>query len=722
MPSPEPNACLVRRNTFVAGGIIVLAALAAYYHSFSGPFVFDDLFAIRDNPTIEHLGSALSPSPEGTMAGRPLLNLTFALNYTLSGMDVGSYHVVNLLIHALAGLTLFGIVRRTLLRQGYGGQALASRPATRGSEISNLRFEISEATTLALAVAVIWVVHPLQTEAVTYISERAESLMGLFYLLTVYCFIRGIENGRSGFKPDTSGINPDLQLERGELISSRLWLGASVLACLLGVMCKETIVTAPVMVLFYDRTFVAGSFRASWQRRWRYYLGLAGMWLLLFARLRFGFQGQSIGFDLGVTWWNYVLTSCRSILLYLKLAIWPHPLILDYGTQVIHQTAEGLPYMLVLAVLVIGTAIAFWRWPAVGFVGAWFFVILAPTSSVIPIAGQPTAEHRMYLSLAAVVLLLVLGLYHLMGRRSLILLTALAVGLGLLSARRNEDYRSAISICQDTIAKCPENARVYCGLGDALADLGQEEDAITAYENALRLSPDFADAHANLGAILMDIPGRLPEAVDQFRLAIQSKPDHAKAHFYLGIALSNTPGRLADGIAEFQEALKIKPDSADINYALGFSLLKIPGQSLAAIPHFEAAIRIKPDMAEAHYGLAIALLDVPDRLPEAITEFEETLRLNPDFAVVHYNLATALMHMPGRLPEAISEFETAVRINPNYANAHTSLGVALSRAGRWPEAIAQFEAAIKIDPNSPGAREDLKAAQQTLSPSETGQK
>ncbi len=702
-PSSEPNTCLVRRRTFLAGGIIVLAALATYCHSFTGPFVFDDLFAIRDNPTIEHLGSALSPSPEGTMAGRPLLNLTFALNYALSGMDVWSYHAVNLLIHALAGLVLFGVVRRTLLKCGRG--------------------EGTPPTVLALSVAVIWVVHPLQTEAVTYISERAESLMGLFYLLTLYCFVRSTDE--TGERQQARGERPEKETQYPQVIrplASSLWSLASVFACLLGALCKETIVTAPVMVLFYDRTFVAGSFRESWQRRWRYYLGLASMWLLLFARLRFGFQGQSIGFDLGVTWWNYALTSCRSILLYLKLAVWPHPLILDYGTQVIHQAADGLPYVLVLAVLVIGTAIAFWRWPAVGFVGAWFFVILAPTSSIIPIAGQPIAEHRMYLSLAAVIIFVVLGLYHLMGRRSLILFAALAVGLGLLSARRNEDYRSALSICQDTIAKCPENARVYCGLGDALADLGQEEEAITAYKNALRLSPNFADAHANLGAILMDIPGRLPEAMDQFRLAIQSKPDHVKVHFYLGIALSNTPGRLADGIAEFQEALRINPDSADINYALGFSLLKIPGQSLRAIPRFEAAIKIKPDMAEAHYGLGIALLDFPDRLSEAIAEFEETLRLNPDFAVVHYNLATALMQMPGRLPEAISEFEAAVRINPNYANAHTNLGVALSRAGRWPEAIAQFEAAIKIDPNSPGVREDLKAAQQTMSQSETGQK
>jgi tetratricopeptide (TPR) repeat protein len=719
-PSPAPNAHLVRWGTFLAGGIIVLAALGAYYHSFTGPFIFDDHYAIIDNPTITQLGSALSPPPEGTMVGRPLLNLTFALNYALSGMDVWSYHAVNLLIHALAGLTLFGIVRRTL----------ASRLAARRSQISDFKSKIVEGpataqseilgctppTVLALAVAVIWVVHPLQTEAVTYVSQRAESLMGLFYLLTLYCFVRSTDE--TGERQQARGERPEKETPYPQVIrplASSLWSLASILACLLGVLTKETIVTAPVMILLYDRTFVAGSFRESLQRRWRYYLGLAGTWVLLFTRLRLGFQGQSIGFDLGVTWWNYALTSCRSILLYLKLAIWPHPLILDYGTHVIHQAAEGLPYVLVLAALVTAVAIAFWRWPALGFVGAWFLVILAPTSSIIPVAGQPTAEHRVYLSLAAVILLVVLGLYSLIGRRSLILFAALAVGLGLLSVRRNEDYRSALAICQDTIAKCPGNARVYCGLGDALADLGQAEDSIAAYENALRISPDFADAHANLGAIFMDIPGRLPEAIDQFRLAIQSKPDHVKAHFYLGIAWSNTPGRLADGIAEFQEALRINPDSADINYALGDSLLKMPGQLPDAIAHLEAALRIKPDMAEAHYGLGMALLDIPGRLPDAIAELETTLRLNPDFAVVHYNLATALMQTPGRLPEAISEFEAAVRINPGYANAHASLGVALARAGRWPEAAAQFEAAIKIDPDTPGARENLEAAQQAMS-------
>ena len=267
----------------------------------------------------------------------------------------------------MAGLTLLGLVRRTLqrpvLQERFGASALP----------------------LALAVAVLWTVHPLQTESVTYITQRYESLMGLFYLLTLYCFVRSVESA-----------------------APARWQVLSIGAGLLGVLSKEMIVTAPVMVLLYDRTFVAGSFLEAWRRRWRYYLGLASLWVLLVPLLA-GVHQRSAGFELGVTWWRYALTSCRSVALYLKLAVWPHPLVLDYGPDIVQHAGEVLPYLLVLAVLVAGTLVALWRRPVLGFAGAWVFVILAPTSSVVPLAGQPTAEHRMYLPLAAMIGLGVVG-------------------------------------------------------------------------------------------------------------------------------------------------------------------------------------------------------------------------------------------------------------------------------------------------------------------------
>jgi hypothetical protein len=470
-PLPEPNSFLVRWSTFGAGGIIVLAALAAYHNSFSGPFILDDQIAVTDNQTIRHFWSALSPPLAATTGGRPLLNLTFALNYALGGMKVEGYHAFNLIVHILAGLILFGVVR----------QALASRLAARRSQISDLRSEMLEPTWLALAIAAIWVVHPLQTETVTYVSQRAESLMGLFYLLTLYCFVRGTERRRqdSGARYQVSE-DPKTGSQLSAL-NSGLWGSASILACLLGVMCKEIIITAPVMVFLYDRTFVARSFREAWRQRWRYYLGLAGTWLPL-VYLMAGLHQRHVGFDQGVAWWSYALTSCRSVVLYLKLALWPHPLVLYYGTDLIQHPTGALPYALILAALLAGVVIALRYRPAIGFAGAWFFVILAPTSSVIPVALQPMGEHRMYLPLAAVIGLAVLGLYAWMGRRSLIVFAAAAVGLGWLTVQRNKDYRSELAIWNDTVAKRPENAR----------------------------------ARSNLGTLLQDLPGRLPDAIAEY--------------------------------------------------------------------------------------------------------------------------------------------------------------------------------------------------------------
>jgi tetratricopeptide (TPR) repeat protein len=719
----------------LASGIIVLAALAAYHNSFSGPSILDDRLAIADNPSIRHFWSALSPPPDASTGGRPLLNLTFALNYALGRMDVWGYHAFNLLIHTLAGLTLFGIVRRTLASRlatrGFQISNLKSKivesPATAQSEISNLRFEMPQATLLALAVAVIWVVHPLQTEAVTYISQRAESLMGLFYLLTLYYFVRGVEVEKSRVQSPESRGERHSRAESRELrvesehsvfrpLASSLWSLASICCCFLGVMSKEVIVTAPVMVLLYDRTFVAGSFREAWRQRWRYYLGLAATWLLL-ARLMTGLTQRGVGFDHTVKWWNYALTSCRSVMLYLKLAIWPHPLVFDYGTNniVVQHAIEIAPYALLLAGLLVGTAIALWRWPVVGFAGAWLFLILAPTSSVVPVALSPMAEHRMYLSLASVVALVVLGLYRLMGRRSLILFAAVAGGLGWLSVRRNEDYRSEVAMLSDTAAKCPDNERVHYNYGLALSHIaGRERDAIAEYQAALRIDPDYVDAHNNLGNALSQISGRLPDAIAEYQAALRVNPDSAEAHNNLGNALSQIPGRLPDAMAEYQAALRINPDYADAHYDLGKSLSQIPGRLPDAMAEYRATLRIDPDYAAAHNNMGNSLLQIPGRLPDAIAEYQAALRIDPDYADAHYNLGVSLSQIPGRSPDAMAEYQAALRINPDDADAHYNLGrLLMNIPGRNQDAISHLEAALRIRPDFVQAREILNQLQKS---------
>ena len=660
----------------------MLAALAAYHNSFSGPFIFDDPEAISSNPTIKHLAGALSPPPAGTTGGRPMLNLTFALNYAWGGLKVWDYHAVNLLIHALAGLTLMGIVRRTLLRPGLG------------ERLGTL------ALPLALATAAIWAVHPLQTEAVTYLSERAESLMGLFYLLTLYCFVRGAECEEGKQRPKAGG-NP----------AYALWLLASVFSCLLGAMSKEMIVTAPVMVFFYDRTFAAGSFRAAWGRRWLYYLGLAATWLLL-AHLMAGLRQRGAGFGEGVTWWTYGLTSCRSVALYLKLAFWPHPLALDYGPNMVHHAGEILPQALILAALAAAVAVAFWRWPAAGFAGTWFFVVLSPASSVVPVTGQPTAEHRMYLALAPVILLAVLGLHALIGKRSFILFTSFAAGLAWLSATRNEDYRSAEIIWRDTIAKCPDNARALNNLGYVLSFLpGRLPEAVAAYEAALGLRPDYAEAHSNLGVALTSMPDRWREAIAECQAAVRLDPDSARSHNNLGNALVRAPGHLPEAIAECETAVRLDPDYAIAHNNLGAAFSRIPGRLPEAIGQYETAVRLDPDYAEAHDNLGMALAQTPGRLPEAVAQYRAALQINPGYARAHDNLGMALARMPGRLSEAIAEYETAVQLDPSVAVAHSNLGKALAQTpGRLPEAIDQYRAALQIDPDDAETHYDLANA------------
>jgi len=693
LPSAEPNIFLARWGVFLASGFIVLSALVAFHNSFSGSFIAEDQSAIQDNLSIRHWGSAFSPPPDSTIGGRPLLNLTFALNYALGGMDVRGYHAFNLLIHALAGLTLFGVVRRTLLECGRG--ALTPRATQmRGEGTPPTISTKGSPTVLALAIAVIWVVHPLQTEAVTFISQRAESLMGFFYLLTLYCFIRGVERSQeSGIRhqapeirdqekefktqaalPLSSGLTPlASRLPVRRSLASNLWPLASILACLLGALSKEIIVTAPVMVLLYDRTFAAGSFREAWRLRWRYYLGLACTWVLL-ARLLIDVNKRSVGFGQGVTWWNYALTSCRSAVLYLKLAVWPHPLVFDYGSDniVVQHVAEIVPYALVLAVLLGGTAIALWRRPVAGFAGAWIFLILAPTTSIVPVVLSPTAEHRMYLSLAAIIALVVLGLHALMGRRSLVICAAAAVGLGWLSARRNEDYRSELTIYGDTVAKCPNNER----------------------------------AHTNLGRALMNMPGGLSEAMAEYQTALKLDPNEEIAHYDYGIALASMPNQLEHEISEYETAVRLAPNHVDAHINLGVALRKA-GRIAEAIDQLEQALRLEPDNAKAHNDLGICLVLVPGRLQDAIVEYQEALKFNPEYLQAYNNLGTALARMPGRLAEAIPEYEAALKIEPNSVAVQFNLALALAKLGRESEAIGYLGKALKSNPDYEPARQLL---------------
>ncbi|HVT93800.1 MAG TPA: tetratricopeptide repeat protein [Bryobacteraceae bacterium] len=649
--------------------LLVLAVGAAYHNSLAGPFILDDETSIAQNPTIRDWRTALLPPHDGsasggrTVSGRPLVNLSFALNYAAGNFAVHGYHVANLLIHLSATLVLFGVVRRTLLQPAfaarYGGKA----------------------TPLAFVVALLWALHPLQTGAVDYIVQRAESLMALCYLLTLYAFIRGVEQSKS-----------------------RLWPILTVIACLSGMATKEVMVSAPLMVLLYDRTFVTGSFAQAWGARRRLYVALGGTWLVL-AGLVLGSstRGGTAGFGIGIRGWDYALTQFPAIAHYLRLAVWPSPLVLDYGGSL---ASPGALRVAAAAILIFGllawTAVGLCRRSAAGFLGSWFFAILAPSSSIIPLADT-MFEHRMYLPLAAVIALAALALERLLEKRAVIALAVLAAGFGLLTAHRNEDYRSVISIWRDTVAKRPDNARAHNVLGTVLLMQGRAAEAVTELGQALQLKPNDALAHNNLGVALVQL-GRVDEALVHYADAVRLDPRDGEFSHNFGDALL-LAGRMEEAETQYAQALRSRPDYADAqNNNLGGALLQ-RGQTARAIALFEAALRARPEFAEAHSNLGNALAQT-GRLAEAISHYEAALRLQPNDAETHFNLGNALFQS-NRLKDAMVHYDAALRSKPDFAEAHANLGSALLQTGRREEAIRQYRAALRIDPGLADARENL---------------
>ena len=584
--------------------MLILAAIVVYSDSFHGPFIFDD-------STVIEQATARHPWPVWhTLIGpRPVVQATLALNYLIGGSDVTGYHVVNLCIHILAALALFGVVRRTLTLPSLGGPFDATQGRPEPGRTGG-RFDERTAASLAFCAALLWAVHPLQTQAVTYVIQRMESLMGLFYLLTLYCFIR-------------SESSP----------MPRAWHAAAVAACALGMGSKEVMVSASPIVLLYDRSFIAGSFREALRRRRGLYIALAATWLILVRSgiEAFGPHAISAGFQLqAVTPFQYARSEPGVILHYLALAFWPAGLCLDYGWPVANGFGQIAPGAIVIGGLLAATIWALVRRPKWGFLGAWFFLILAPTSSIMPIKDL-AFEHRMYLPLAAVVLVVILAAY-LAGQRlagagegpkvagqllAAILILSAAIALGYATFLRNKDYSTALAIWSDTARKAPLNARALNNLGWELRNAGDYTGALDCLNRAIKLRPKYADAYNNRAYTYVSLK-QFDKALDDCNKAIEFKSDFAAPYNNRG-NLYNLLGDTEKALADLDRAIELKPDYYEAYNNRGL-VCATAGRYQEALKDFSKAIEIKPDgptpyrsRAFAHYDLkeyAKALADV----------------------------------------------------------------------------------------------------------------
>ena len=583
----------IRRHLTICGWLgacVALLLVAAYANSLDTAFVFDDEPAIVENSSIRSLrplGPVLVYEAEGgrTHDGRPLLNLSLAITYALSGLAPMGFRLGNLAIHLANSLLFFDVARRVFAAGG------SRWPA--GWQLG-----------IAGSLAIVWSLHPLHTNVITYTIQRAESLAALWILAAIDAAI--------------------VALVQGSLPAAAI----SILAALLGALSKETSAAILPVVAAFDWAYCRD--RAGLRSvRLLIYPGLAVNWLLIAATmLTLGGREASAGIGT-MSSLDYLLTQCRGIWLYLGLLIWPSPLVLDYGDVPDANLFDVWPFAVATAGLVVGIITGFILRPRLFFLPLAAMLLVAPSSSVIPIATQVLAEHRVYLASAFVLASFAAWGLSLLsppaGRRGVLLMALAGVtACGCLLAAevsriraRNRDFASAEALWRQNVRDCPGNVRGRVNLAAALIRQGRLDEAEPLVRQALAARPTDDQSWINLGRIHAERRDNA-EAVQAFTEALRSKPARVEARINRALVLSRD-GLFAEALADLDAAIKARPDLAKGWLARGVVRMR-QGRPEAAIADLETAIHLDPENPASRANLAAAtelLLNKPENVSRA---------------------------------------------------------------------------------------------------------
>ncbi|MBA4015789.1 MAG: hypothetical protein C0483_01235 [Pirellula sp.] len=555
---------------------LVLLVLSAFANSFYGVPVWDDIEEITRN---EHLHEWWPPWQAMTggkiLPPRPLPYWTFAVDYNLWGPSGPGWHLMNVGVHLLSALFLFGIVRRALLtprlEPRYGNAAVG----------------------LAFFTAALWAVHPLQTQAVTYIYQRMESMAGMFCLASLYCFQRAAA-------------------EPGE----RRWGILSAVAAAAGMLCKESAVAVMPVIFLYDRCLLNDSFGQTISGRWAYYVGLALGCVPMFVFFAVNSARYSeLRYPDTEGPWSYPLSQPGVILRYLRLCFWPTGQCLDYKWKPAASFVEiAVPAALLIIPLVVALR-AYSRRPALSWFIIAFYLLLGPTSSFLAVSDL-AMEHRMYLPSAVVVGAVVLGVYELllraddvkMSRRAMVAGVGLCIvaGLAVGTHLRNRVYYSRIAMWSDVVAKAPHNARAFGNLASAYHRAEDYTAAMHAGKRALELNDNSRLVHLIYGSVTLR-HGDRDTAVWHLAKALEMDPNDSMACVNLGVALRPSDPERARSL--FQHALDVDGACVEALYNLANDKAR-RGDFLGAKLQFEQAIALAPDDTRLQAGLATVLDDL----------------------------------------------------------------------------------------------------------------
>jgi len=711
-----PRAPAARHWPLALGLLVATLTVLVFLPCLRNGFVnWDDDFNILNNPDFRGLGwTQLKWMFTTFYLGpyQPLSWLTLGADYALWGLDPFGYHLTNLLLHGANAAVFFAVALAVLRRLTPEPETNDWRPPL-AAAFASLAFSL----------------HPLRVESVAWVTERRDVLSGLFYLLSVWSYLRG--------------------LSRAGWAERHAW-ALAFFACAL--MSKAIVISLPLVLIALDfyplrrlplepgRWFQAQA-RPVWTEKIPYML-------LALAAGAFGFIAQrEVGATLSLQDWGLmprISQAFYGLIFYLPKTLWPT------GLYALYEAPQPIliwkwPYWACAGSVIAITGATVWtwrRWPAGLVLWVFYGVSLAPVLGLVKLGQAATADRYTYLAclgwaLAAGAVLLRGLRCGRTGRSASIVLAALICGvLGFLSARQIAVWRNSESLWSNALRHNPKHiyaannlgtalleqgrtdeaiaqlliairnhpvsAYAFYNLGNALAKKGVTDKAMAAYREALRWDGSYFQAHNNLAALLAS-QGQISEAEKHFRDAIRLRPAMAHAHLGLADILRDT-GRTAEAISEYEQALLISPGLTEARNGLGIAWAR-QGRLPEAAASFRAAVAAQPADLGARVNLAAVLSDM-GREDEAVAQFQAALRIDPSCAAAHNGWGTALARR-GRIDEAIARYREALRLDPRLAEAHNNLGTMLLNQGRSEQAVSQYREALALRPDYPEAHFNL---------------
>lgn len=682
-----------RAYPYVSVAAILLAGFVAYSDSFDCSFHFDDETSILYNQAIRNpwdWKAIWSSTPT-----RFLTYWTFALNRSIGGLDVFGYHLVNVALHLGTSLLVWWLSLLT-----FRSPSIKNSPIARHSRV------------IALFAGLLFVVHPVQTQAVTYIAQRAASLATLFFTgtLALYCKARLVD-----------------QDQDGRIRALWFYAGAGCTA-IVGFLTKEIIVTLPFAALLYEFSF----FRSAGKIRWKFLGGI----FLLFAVVLGALVAKGViplADTEGISRIAYLMTEFKVLLIYAKLLVVPLGQNLDHDVAIsssFFDSSTAIGFLAAVALLLAGVRL-FKNHRLLSFGVFWFLLTLIPESSVFPIRDV-IYEHRLYLPMVGCSILLAALPFSLnrwiSTRFALSVLFLVVVGFGYLTFERNKVWKDDWRLWNDVIQKSPNKARGYNNRGVAFLQAGAVDRALADFDIALRLDAEHGPAYNNRGNAFL-LLGQYDKAIADYDKALQvgltNTADLTRLYYNRSIAYQGK-GDNALALKDLNRALEYDPYYAEPFYNRAI-VRTSQGDYRGALEDYNHLLALKPSNVEAlnNRGVVYKMLG---EFPKAIEDFDRAIQLQPTFAAAFFNRGSVLIQQR-ESDRAIADFAEAIRLRPDDPDGYNGRGLAYYNKKEYDKALSDYARAIQLNPRSAEsfrgralvyyALKDLRKAREDLSTAES---